>query len=76
MGIKVFPNPAADKLFVAPRRQNCMLRVVDVAGRTLLTSRIDDADNLVDISALKNGVYLVVVNGEGQQWVEKLIVRR
>ncbi|MBL0745274.1 T9SS type A sorting domain-containing protein [Chryseolinea lacunae] len=65
--LKVFPNPSANGIFsllwnVAPPGK-VELSVVDAMGRTLVQEkRLMEDENVVNVSALPDGVYLLRVN--------------
>lgn len=70
--LTVSPNPASGRVAVeglpdAPTA----VRLLDAAGRTVMTVRLSDASNILDVSFLHPGLYLLSV--EGRQPV-KLVV--
>lgn len=59
--ISTFPNPAKDHLNVTMPNDliGSMIALYDAAGRMVLTTRIDQASMMIDISALANGTYVL-----------------
>jgi hypothetical protein len=53
--LTVFPNPASDFLTLQGNQQWVRIDVVDITGRVVITGK----ENPVDVSALKQGVYLI-----------------
>lgn len=69
--IELFPNPASEKLFVRIRNAHSMLsdeimlNVYDLTGRKVLrdqrSSLSDDLIEIVDVSLMPEGIYILVV---------------
>ena len=58
--MRLFPNPVQDHLFVrGVSSPVVLLRVADMAGRTVLESKV--VGNGMDVSGLSSGTYRVTV---------------
>lgn len=67
--IRIAPNPAADVVGVYfQEKQSALLRLTDLAGRTIMTRRGEDLTIFLDTSNLSDGLYLL--------WVEVPAGRR
>jgi len=60
--ISIYPNPAHTILFVKGIDQNSMISIYDLTGRRLINKQI--VDNMIDISSLANGIYIIKIKGE------------
>jgi glucuronoarabinoxylan endo-1,4-beta-xylanase len=75
--LKVFPNPASEKLWVEiPEPGLKDLVVTDITGRILLRRQLT-TENLIsiDLSAFSKGIYLVTLGNEQTRYRARFIVR-
>lgn len=66
----VFPNPAADVLFIPVGNQSGVIRIFDLSGKTILSSPINILNgNLakVNTSGITSGMYLIQVEQGGKK---------
>lgn len=71
--VKVYPNPATDKIFIQIENNtsNYSLLLTDVTGNVL--QQIDATNSYVDMSAYKAGVYALIIEAaNGKRWVERI----
>lgn len=59
--IVVYPNPS-DGMFTLNIPQAGTIRIVDVQGRLVYTSRLNESINYVDISSNPSGIYIALIN--------------
>lgn len=62
--ISIFPNPTNAELNVvinANRTNNLFLQLTDVAGRTIKFNHVVETNNVIDMSALSAGVYILKI---------------
>lgn len=61
--LTIYPNPAQDQLFISNinNEEYDNLAVYDMSGALLLQQRINGNTNRLNISTLKNGVYMLVI---------------
>lgn len=78
-GWSVFPNPAADYVQVSSKisLRNATYRIVDMAGRTVVTGVADPIHNSCKIqtASLNNGFYILQVNADQQIYRAQLMIR-
>ncbi len=75
-GLKVYPNPASGNLFVSlPNQSFEKAEIVSMTGQVLVQRRIDGNSLRFDISALKSGMYLMLVIGDKATLEKKFIVK-
>jgi len=67
----VYPNPASDVVTVKSAQNVEQVRVLDLSGREMMV----EASNVVNVSALPTGIYMMEIQINGQVGVEKLVVR-
>lgn len=75
--LEIFPNPATEKLFINHDHildQNAKISIQSWDGRLLYHQNLPD-NGEIDISGLTTGVYVVILDINGMQYTEKLIVK-
>lgn len=79
-GLKIFPNPASEKLFLQLQKGKERLadiRIYDVYGRELIhirNQKISISGSFIDISALSSGTYFItVVYNKGENDIQKFV---
>ncbi len=68
--VKFFPNPVANTLFIKVEDQtkNSSVEIFDLYGKLTLRHILSETYNLIDVSNLTKGVYLVnVINEKGEK---------
>lgn len=69
---RVFPNPSTGIFYIqAPEGK---LEIFSYTGALILTKHIEEGINEIDLSEIRNGVYLVTVTNEGAKYVKSIIV--
>ncbi len=61
--IRLYPNPATNKLTVVSTRAIKEISVANILGQTIYTESFDTKETSLDVSTLMPGVYLLKVNG-------------
>lgn len=73
--VRVYPNPASDVLVIdglpASLVGNESIQVIDILGRTLLTTTIMNTTQSLQITDLAAGVYTLTVKGKAYKFVKK-----
>jgi hypothetical protein len=72
--MKLFPNPAQGVVTLESALAGSV-RVLDIAGRTVLSSAIEAGENRLAIDQLQRGVYLVQLSTDKGTQTERLVVR-
>lgn len=70
--IKVFPNPAHDKLFVAALKDLKAIRIVNTLGQEM-TIAAEAATEFISIAHLPTGVYFLKAEGKEGSFMQKFI---
>lgn len=50
------------------------IKLVDVLGRTIVNETIANSSHRIDVSKLKTGVYIVLIEGQGKAFSEKITI--
>ena len=77
LAVSVYPNPATNQVTVSVEGigGKAEVRVVDMSGRTVISSSLDDNSVQLNVSRLAAGTYFIRIYGEGVSSVRKLIVK-
>ncbi|MCG8411420.1 MAG: T9SS type A sorting domain-containing protein [Bacteroidales bacterium] len=58
--VNVYPNPVKDKLFIEfAKNNNCVISICSMQGEVLLLRKTDLQKEIIDISSIPSGVYIV-----------------
>jgi len=74
--VSVFPNPASDYITVESESPLNKFIIVDATGKVVYRQNTNSTKSGINTSALKNGIYLVKITGDGQSSHTKLIINR
>lgn len=74
--IKIYPNPASDKIFVEGiNQENLNAEFITLEGRVILNKNLN-SDNSIDISGLNSGIYFVTIkSNQNKIYTQKIIVK-
>lgn len=61
-GIKIYPNPAENTLFLGNLEGTCLIEIYNMMGMELLSKSTAFVNEMIDISAFASGVYIVKVS--------------
>lgn len=75
IGVSVFPNPATDKIVIEVSNVNAQtkIEICNLLGSMVTSIKSVSESNIIDISSLEKGVYLITVTDEKNKAVKKLI---
>ncbi|MCB0651825.1 MAG: T9SS type A sorting domain-containing protein [Saprospiraceae bacterium] len=76
-GLRIFPNPADEKIIISTNHSSGELievELYDLTGKKLLTSKWSGVSQAIDVSTLPPAIYVVKVLRGHQIRVEKIIV--
>lgn len=59
MNIKLYPNPATEKLYIEIPQEEAEISIYNIQGAELLNIMMFEGRNEVDLSTIKDGIYLV-----------------
>jgi hypothetical protein len=73
-GLKLYPNPAKNNLFIETAlNSDINVSVVDMLGKEVVNTKV--VKNTVNVSNLTSGIYIVKITEEGKTSTKKLIIQ-
>lgn len=72
--ISVYPNPANSNITFTCTVAEGQLTIVDITGRVVLQNAYRNGNYTADISILKSGLYVVIIEESGKRYQSKFIV--
>jgi hypothetical protein len=69
----IYPNPAKDLIRIDFKQNKANVSILDLSGKLVLQSKIDQENNEVNISALNPGLFIVQVQDENGILTKKLL---
>ncbi len=73
--IQLYPNPSAEKVFIGGMESEYVISVFDLQGKLILVNK-NVQSNMVDISGLVNGIYLMeIVDNETGIAIRKKFIK-
>ncbi len=75
MDIEIYPNPATSKLFIKLGNvtNTTSISILNVTGQTVHTEILENSISQINISDLKNGLYFIKIQNNGNAFITKLI---
>jgi len=70
----LYPNPANESVVVSGLTGNETIAIVDMAGRTVLTTQNSGTSQTLNVADFQAGIYNVVVTSNGIQSIKKLTI--
>lgn len=76
--LSLYPNPTANQLQINTNVPLHKIQILDVMGRSMLTSNLDDQtkDHTIDVSHLPNGLYFVKALSKDASKTQSFIITR
>jgi len=76
--VKIFPNPAGDKVFVSisPQLTGVMLQITDISGKLLHTERLTNPEGYIDMTGYQSGMYVFTIISSHGDIVESMKVMK
>ena len=75
MNLAIYPNPASEKINIKVNRE-CSVDVYGTNGVRYMKYSISTGDNMIDISNLPKGVYVIQINAGGTNSLTKSFIKR
>lgn len=70
--IKIYPNPAKERIYVETEKAIHLLEVFDISGKVLVSEK---RSNLISIGSLENGVYILKIKLNDGNIVAKKVIK-
>lgn len=72
--ISISPNPTSENLTIKSEIRMNSLKLSSISGKQILTMKVDESQQQLDVSHLEPGIYLLEIEAEGRFFVRKLVV--
>ncbi len=72
-GISIYPNPASERLFIHGSGEGSLARIFNISGQQIITRSLQGSTDEIDISDLKEGIYMIRIEQNDQALVKKFI---
>jgi hypothetical protein len=75
-GLKIYPNPANEKLYISLERPDAdiLYEIYSAVGIRVAEGRLDDAVNTIDVGTYPSGIYIIRINIGGEFITKKVFV--
>jgi hypothetical protein len=73
--VKVYPNPASDKVVVSSRDNIEQVKIYDVSGRLCFSDLDIKQEILIDISEFSKGLYTIHIINNIKPHISKLVIQ-
>ena len=75
--LKVYPNPAKDKLVVSVSNTgNSIITISDVLGKAVKQIKTSELQTEINVSDLQDGIYFIQLTQDNTSYVEKVIINK
>ena len=72
--LNVYPNPATDFLYLEfVQTDNFILEVIDMTGKVVISDKVYEKKERIDISELNDGLYFIKVTNQSESFVSRFI---
>ena len=71
INIKMYPNPTTNVLNITELTESSTINVFNVSGQLVLTKSSIDTNEKIDLSALDNGIYMIVIEGKNGETAKR-----
>ena len=76
LSFEFYPNPASNYITVTMKSEESILRIIDLSGRTLLTRKIVQPVQRIDLNEMRSGVYLISMESKNSIVTQRLLINR
>jgi endogenous inhibitor of DNA gyrase (YacG/DUF329 family) len=74
LNIQIFPNPATDRIYVdLSEGKEFKMQLYNCMGESALQSQLTKGNNIIDISSLSSGIYVIRLTGTEGTYQQRLI---
>lgn len=70
--VKLYPNPATDRLFAKGIEKKCTYTILDISGRKITSGNYENADG-IDVHSLLPGTYILQLNQESSSFSTRFV---
>lgn len=74
---RIFPNPSKGIFIIEGKEIIHLVEIFDMYGKLVLSvSNLSERKSKIDLTSLKNGVYIIKIYESGFSWTEKLMLEK
>ncbi len=73
--VNFFPVPAYEKINITGF-DNGIIEIFSIQGQLLQTRQLTDKQTIIDISMLKNGIYIIKISTKNGVWTKQILVNQ
>ncbi|MEE4177319.1 MAG: T9SS type A sorting domain-containing protein [Bacteroides sp.] len=73
--VQIYPNPSPDGIFKLVLDRDMSVRVVNMNGRTVASSRLKEGDNTLDLSGKPSGIYALEFFGKETSLTVRIMIQ-
>ena len=59
-----YPNPVSDFINISGLEKEAEMTIYDLMGKIVLKTSVESGDNMIDVSNISNGTYIIAVDGK------------
>ncbi len=74
-GLRIFPNPATDMVYIQADNEIRMVRMINYAGQVISESLVRANETSINTSALRSGIYFLQIETAQGMMIERITVR-
>ncbi|WP_027395473.1 T9SS type A sorting domain-containing protein, partial [Aquimarina latercula] len=64
--LTVYPNPSKESITILGVEANDIITIYDITGKTIKKTKLTSGDELISISGMESGVYILSVFGKSK----------
>ena len=72
-GIKIYPNPATETLYIVSSTKINSISIYDISGKLILTQEGIDKTCEIALLDIKSGIYLIEISSDNKTVIQKLV---
>ncbi|TYB79470.1 T9SS type A sorting domain-containing protein [Bizionia myxarmorum] len=73
--INIYPNPASDIIYFELTSSNYLeIEILNMMGQHIISTKLTKQNNIIDVSNLRNGLYLINLSEGNKKEVKKIII--
>jgi hypothetical protein len=71
----IYPNPVSSMLYIQSEEEIEMVKLTSLSGAVVYQSEVFDHSHQIDVTAYKQGVYVLVVKSNGESFTQTVLIQ-